>query len=227
MCVFPKRCEQPVLWAGFLLANVLNWPWETVHPQMLGSYVRNGSLFCLYVCCYMHAGLRAHVRQAFLCVSPCVCSWWLCARQTAFICININMCLSCSPSHSCPLVQSVQGWPLSSCSGCWWTWSKGRWARWRGQTVRLSIGCVEEKIKVCGPHTYICLDRDCIPFASTFDSTYLPSPCANHGRCWPCGPDFSIPHEWKDLQLSHLGFFFNIKCKFLLIPRWIPTRLPL
>lgn len=154
MCVFPKRCEQPVLCAGFLLANVLNWPWETVHPQMLGRYVRNGSLFCLCVCCYTHAGLRAHMRQAFLCASPCVCSWWLCARQTAFICININTCLSCSPSHSCPLVQSVQGWPLSSCSGCRWTWSKGRWARWRGQTVRLSICCVE-KIKVCGRHTSV------------------------------------------------------------------------
>lgn len=163
MCVFPKRCEQPVLCAGSLLANVLNWPWETVHPQMLGSYIHNGSFtcFCLYVCFHRHAGLpwrvctHTHVQRALLCVSPCVCSWWLCARQTAFICININTCLSCSPSHSCPLVQSVRGWPLSSWSGCQWTWRTGRWARWRGQTVRLNICCVEEKVKVCGQHTSV------------------------------------------------------------------------
>lgn len=107
MCVFPKRCEQPVLCAGSLLANVLNWPWETVHPQMLGSYIHNGcyTCFCLYVCFHTHMqaclGESAHTRAAGAPV--CVCSWWLCARQTAFICININTCLSCSPSHSCPL----------------------------------------------------------------------------------------------------------------------------
>lgn len=162
MCVFPKRCEQPVLCAGSLLANVLNWPWETVHPQMLGSYIHNGSFtcFCLYVCFHAHAGLPwrecTHTCSKRSCASPCVCGWWLCARQTAFICININTCLSCSPSHSCPLVQSVRGWPLSSCSGCQWTRRTGRRARWRGQTVRLNICCVEEKVKVCGRH--ICLD---------------------------------------------------------------------
>lgn len=74
MCVFPKRCEQPVLCAGSLLANVLNWPWETVHPQMLGSYIHNGSFTCfsLYVCFHTHAGLpwreRAHTCSERCCV---------------------------------------------------------------------------------------------------------------------------------------------------------------
>lgn len=73
-------------------------------------------------------------------VSACVYSWWLCASRTAFIRININMCLSRSPSHPCPLVPSVQGRPLSSRCDCRWTWRKVRQARWlacRGQTVRL------------------------------------------------------------------------------------------
>lgn len=149
MCVFPKRCEQPALCVGFLLANVSNWPWETVHPQTLRSYIHNGpfTCFCVYVCVRKHADVRLrecvyrHVRTfAFLCVSACVYSWWLCASRTAFIRININMCLSCSPSHPCPLVQSVQGRPLSSRSDCQWSWRKVRQARWlpcRGQTVRL------------------------------------------------------------------------------------------
>lgn len=117
------------------------------------------SLVFVYMCVFAHAcrlaleRVRTHVQPALRCVSPLVCSWWLCARQTAFICININMCLSCSPSHSCPSVQSVRGWPLSSCSGCQGTRGTGRWARWRGQTVRLNICCVEEKVKVCGRHT--------------------------------------------------------------------------
>ncbi len=149
MCVFPKRCEQPALCVGFLLANVSNWPWEAVHLQTLRSYIHNGpfTCFCVYVCVHKHADVRLrecvylHVHTyAFLCVSECVSSWWLCASRTAFIRININMCLSCSPSHPCPLVQSVQGRPLSSRSDCQWSWRKVRQARWlpcRGQTVRL------------------------------------------------------------------------------------------
>lgn len=48
------------------------------------------------VCVAAHLGIPA-------CVCVCVYSWWLCASRTAFIRININMCLSCSPSHPCPL----------------------------------------------------------------------------------------------------------------------------
>lgn len=118
---------------------------------------------CVCVCvhtrtqAYLGESVRTHMQRALLCVcvcvSPCVCSWWLCARQTAFICININTRLSRSPSHSCPLVQSVRGWPLSSCWGCRWTRRTGRWARRRGQTVRLDICRREEKVKVRGRHT--------------------------------------------------------------------------
>lgn len=129
-----------------------------------------------------------HVQQALLCVPPCVCSWWLCARQTAFMCININTCLSCSPSRSCPLVQSVRGWPLSSCSGCQWMQRTGRCAQWRGQPVRLNICCVEEKVKVCGQHTSVWT-----AIIYDFHSLVTRHVCLYHVQPWqPWFPDFSI-----------------------------------
>lgn len=52
MCVFPKWCEQTALCVGFRLANVSNWPRETVQPQMLCCFIHNGpfTCFCIYMC---------------------------------------------------------------------------------------------------------------------------------------------------------------------------------
>lgn len=135
MHVFPKWCEQAALCVGFLLANVSNWPWETDHLLTLCCYINNGCFpcFCVYACVCLEA-----CRCVFqtVCVSSCThlrrrVSVWVYScnsvpASTAFIHINMKMCLSCSPSYPCPLVQSVQGRPLSSHFDCQWTWRKVR-----------------------------------------------------------------------------------------------------
>lgn len=122
--------------------------------KTLCSYIHNGpfTLFlCICVCVCKHTDVRLRCVCECVCICACVCmyafrhflcvySWWLVASRTAFIRININMCLSCSPSHPCPSEQSVRGRPLSSWSDCQWTWRKVRQQHWLacwGQTIRL------------------------------------------------------------------------------------------
>lgn len=80
MCVFPKRCEQPVLCAGSLLANVLNWPWETVHPQMLGSYIHNG-LLLVFVSMCVSTRMRACLGE---CAHTHTCS------ERSCVCLHVS-----------------------------------------------------------------------------------------------------------------------------------------
>lgn len=78
------------------------------------------------------------------------------------------MCLSCSPSHPCPLVQSVRGRPLSHRCDCERTWSTVRWAcglSCRGQTV----GPKQLKPPVCEKHTDECGGQRSICAAVTYE----------------------------------------------------------
>lgn len=82
--------------------------------------------------------------------------------------------MSCSPSHTCPVVQNVQGWPLSSCSDCQWTCRKVRQPCWLpcwGQTVRL----IQLKPSAVGRILY--LHRNSIWMYAIMDACSRPTQC--------------------------------------------------
>lgn len=95
ICVFPKWCEQGALTVGFLLANVSNWPWgkKKNHPQSK-SVASIMGLWLFFFSFFLRGSIHSALMHGCL-------SWHMStddASRTAFIRININMCL-CLADH--------------------------------------------------------------------------------------------------------------------------------